>query len=41
MSPLAAKESPEEFLVEFRDSMVIEQEMVLRPHSDLTCKFLC
>jgi hypothetical protein len=33
--PLAAKKSPEEFLVEFRGSRVIEQEMARRLHSDL------
>jgi hypothetical protein len=34
-SPLAAKESPEEFLVELRGSIVIEQEMTRKLHSDL------
>jgi hypothetical protein len=34
-SPLAAKKSPEEFLVEFQGSMVTEQEMARRLHSDL------
>jgi hypothetical protein len=36
-SPLAAKKSPEEFLVEFQGSRVIEQEMARRLHSNLKC----
>jgi hypothetical protein len=36
-SPLAGKKSPEEFLVEFRGSRVIEQEMARRLQSDLKC----
>jgi hypothetical protein len=35
--PLAAKGSPEEFLVEFRGSRVSEQEKARRLHSDLKC----
>jgi hypothetical protein len=34
-SPFTAKKSPEEFLVEFRGSRVIEQEMAKR--RDLKC----
>jgi hypothetical protein len=34
-SPRATKKSPEEFLVEFRRSMVTEQEMASRFHSGL------
>jgi hypothetical protein len=37
MSPLAGKKSPEEFLVEFRGSMVTEQEIARRLHCDLKC----
>jgi hypothetical protein len=29
--------SPEEFLVEFRDSRKVEEEMVRKLHSDLKC----
>jgi hypothetical protein len=36
-SPLAVKKSPEEFLVDFRGSRVIEQEMARRLHSNLKC----
>jgi hypothetical protein len=32
---------PGEFLVEFRGSRVIEQEMARRLPSDLKCYFLC
>jgi hypothetical protein len=34
-------QGPGEFLVEFRGSMIIEQEMARRLHSDLKCYFLC
>jgi hypothetical protein len=36
-SPIAAKSSPEGFLVEFRGSSVTEQEMERRRHRDLKC----
>jgi hypothetical protein len=36
-SPLAAKKSPKEFLVEFQGSRAIKQEMTRRLHSDLKC----
>jgi hypothetical protein len=36
-SPLAAKKGPEEFLGEFRGSMVIERDMAGRLDCDLKC----
>jgi hypothetical protein len=36
-SSLVAKRSPEEFLVEFRGSRAIEQEIARRLHGDLKC----
>jgi hypothetical protein len=36
-NPLTVKKIPGEFLVEFRSSRVIEQEMARRLHGDLKC----